>query len=190
MPLTAPDSPLGRSYRTPKPGLESWRWLGTRQPPRERERLLPASSRHPATQFFCSLLRVAMQSSPSRPEPESCVFRLGDHAQIVCKPFEDERLEPRAGAKSSRLLFHDDAEQVTLEATGSPDASLTIANERGLECMILSGAANARDKSLGAHGWGRLPAGDPLVAKAGADSVQVWIKGAPLRYADILPMPL
>ena len=116
-------------------------------------------------------------------------FRLGDHAQIVCKPGEDERLEPRPGAKSCRLLFHDDAEQVTLE-TWSPDANLTIANERGLEFMILSGAANVRGKSLGVHGWGRLPAGEPLVAKAGADGAQVWIKGAPLRHADILPMPL
>ena len=116
-------------------------------------------------------------------------FRLGDHAPIVCKPGEDERIEPRTGAKSSRLLFHDDAEQVTLE-TWSPDANLTIANERGLEFMILSGAANVRGKSLGAHGWGRLPAGEPLVAKAGADGAQVWIKGAPLRHADILPMPL
>ena len=116
-------------------------------------------------------------------------FRLGDYAQIVCKPGEDERLEPRPGAKSCRLLFHDDAEQVTLE-TWPPDANLTIANERGLEFMILSGAANVRGKSLGAHGWGRLPAGEPLVAKAGADGAQVWIKGAPLRHADILPMPL
>ena len=74
--------------------------------------------------------------------------------------------------------------------TWSTDANLTIANERGLEFMILSGAANVRGKSLGAHGWGRLPAGEPLVAKAGADGAQVWIKGAPLRHADILPMPL
>ncbi len=116
-------------------------------------------------------------------------FRLGDYAQIVCKPDEDERLEPRPGVKSCRLLFHDDAEQVTLE-TWPPDANLTIANERGLEFMILSGAANVRGKSLGVHGWGRLPAGEPLVAKAGADGAQVWIKGAPLRHADILPMPL
>ena len=67
-------------------------------------------------------------------------FRLGDHAQIVCKTGEDERLEPRPEAKSSRLLFHDDAEQVTLE-TWSPDANLTIANERGLEFMIRGGPA-------------------------------------------------
>ena len=74
--------------------------------------------------------------------------------------------------------------------TWSTDANLTIANERGLEFMILSGAANVRGKSLGAHGWGRLPAGEPLVAKAGADGAQVWIKGALLRHADILPMSL
>ena len=116
-------------------------------------------------------------------------FRSGDHAQIDCKPGGGEHLEPRPGVKSSRLLFHDDAEQVTLE-TWAPDANLSVPNERGLEFMILSGAANVRGKSLGAHGWGRLPAGEPLVAKAGADGAQVWIKDAPLRHADILPMPL
>ena len=52
------------------------------------------------------------------------------------------------------------------------------------------GVANVRGKSLGAQGWGRLPARERLVAKAGADGAQVWIKGAPLRHADILPMPL
>ena len=61
---------------------------------------------------------------------------------------------------------------------------------RGLEFMILSVAANVRGKSLGAQGWGRLPASEPLVAKAGADGAQVWIKDALLRHADILPMPL
>ena len=116
-------------------------------------------------------------------------FRSGDHAQIVCNPGEGERLEPRPGAKSCRLLFQDDAERVTLE-TWSPHANLSIANERGLEFMILFGGANVRGKSLGAHGWGRLPAGEPLVAKAGADGAQVWIKDAPLRHADILPMPI
>lgn len=54
-------------------------------------------------------------------------FRSGDQAQIVCKPGEGERLDPRPGAKSSRLLFRDDAEQVTLE-TWSPDANLSIAS--------------------------------------------------------------
>ena len=61
---------------------------------------------------------------------------------------------------------------------------------RGLEFMILSVAANVRGKSLGAQGWGRLPASEPLVAKAGADGAQFWIKDALLRHADILPMPL
>jgi hypothetical protein len=56
--------------------------------------------------------------------------------------------------------------------------------------MILSVAANVRGKSLGAQGWGRLPASEPLVAKAGADGAQVWIKDALLRHADILPMPI
>jgi hypothetical protein len=116
-------------------------------------------------------------------------FRSGDHAQIVCKPDEGEPLEPRPEAKSSRLLFHDGAERVTLE-TWSPHANLSIENERGLEFMILSGGANVRGKSLGAHGWGRLPAGESLVVKAGKDGAQVWIKDAPLRHADILSMPL
>ena len=52
-------------------------------------------------------------------------FRLGDHAQIVCNPGEDERLEPRPEAKSSPLLFHDDAEQVTLE-TWSPEPRMAL----------------------------------------------------------------
>jgi anti-sigma factor ChrR (cupin superfamily) len=116
-------------------------------------------------------------------------FRSGDHAQIVCQPGEGVLLAPRAGAKAAHLLFQDEVERVMLE-TWLPDASLTVANERGLEFMILSGAANVRGKSLGAQGWGRLPAGEPLVAEAGPHGAQVWIKDAPLRHPDILPMPL
>jgi quercetin dioxygenase-like cupin family protein len=136
----------------------------------------PGTSHSPASAQGCEIFVRLWQ------------FRLGDHAQIFCRPGEGELLKPRTGAKSTRLLFHDEAERVTLE-TWSPDANLTITNERGLEFMILSGSVNVRGKNLGAHGWGRLPAGEPLVAKAGPGGAQVWIKDAPLRHPDILPMP-
>ncbi len=55
--------------------------------------------------------------------------------------------------------------------------------------MILRGCATVRDTTLRAQGWGRLPAGEPLVAQAGTEGAEVWIKDAPLRHSDILPMP-
>ena len=136
----------------------------------------PGTSHSPASAQGCEIFVRLWQ------------FRLGDHAQIFCRPGEGAPVKPRAGAQSALLLFHDGAERVALE-TWSPEATLTIANERALEFMILSGSVNARGKDLGAQGWGRLPAGVPLVAKAGPGGAQVWIKDAPLRHSDILPMP-
>lgn len=115
-------------------------------------------------------------------------FRSGDHAQINRPPGEGDPLNLRDGVNSSRLLFQDEAELVLLE-TWAVDAILDIPNELGLEFMILRGCATVRDTRLGAQGWGRLPAGEPLVAQAGKHGAQVWIKDAPLRHSDILPMP-
>jgi quercetin dioxygenase-like cupin family protein len=115
-------------------------------------------------------------------------FRSGDHAQINRQPGEGDPLQLRYGANRSSLLFQDKAERVMLE-TWSAGATLNIQNERGLEFMILRGCATVGDTTLRAQGWGRLPAGELLVAQAGQDGAQVWIKDAPLRHLDILPMP-
>ena len=143
-----------------------------------------------------SYFRNPPGTSHSPAAAEGCVifvrlwqFRSGDHAQVICQPGGGDMVPPRSGAISARLLFKDDAERVTLE-TWSPNTNLTIANERGLEFVILSGSANVQGENLAVQGWGRLPAGEPLVAKAGPDGAQVWIKDAPLRHPDILSMPM
>lgn len=115
-------------------------------------------------------------------------YRQGDNAQIVRQPGEGEALAPRPGASAARLLFQDEAERVTVE-DWQPGADITVENPRGLEFLILSGSLAIGAETLGAQGWGRLPAGQPLAASVGEDGAQVWIKDAPLQHADVLRMP-
>ena len=115
-------------------------------------------------------------------------FRAGDTAQIVRQPGEGEALPPRAGADATRLLFDDGAERVVMEVW-QPGARITVPNDRGLEFVVFSGSATVSGLVLGPQGWGRLPAGEPLVAEVGRMGAEVWLKDAPLQHADILRMP-
>lgn len=115
-------------------------------------------------------------------------FRTGDAAQIVRQPGEGDPAPLRAGAASARTLFDDGIERVLIE-TWRPGARVTVENPRGLEVLALSGAIETGGETLTAQSWLRLPAGHPLTATVGADGARLWIKDAPLRHPDILPMP-
>lgn len=116
-------------------------------------------------------------------------FREGDHAQIVRRPGEGEAVSPREGVLSSRLLFDDGAERVVIE-DWSGSASVTVANARGLEFLVVAGGLAIGEVFLGPQGWGRLPAGQDMIATAGPQGVRIWIKDAPLQHAEILKMPV
>jgi quercetin dioxygenase-like cupin family protein len=115
-------------------------------------------------------------------------FRLGDAAQIVRQPGQGETLPERDGATHARLLFDDGAERVVIEAWQA-GGTMTVQNRRGLEFLVVAGNLSISGTALAAQGWGRLPAGHDLAAKAGPEGATVWIKDAPLQHADILKMP-
>lgn len=115
-------------------------------------------------------------------------FRQGDAAQIVRQPGQGAVLPVRAGVSDARLLFDDGAERVVLE-TWQAGATVTVANQRGLEFLVIGGSLTTGGVALAVQGWGRLPAGLNLTATAGGQGARLWIKDAPLQHADILKMP-
>lgn len=115
-------------------------------------------------------------------------FRTGDSVQIVRQPGEGIAAPLRDGADAAGLLFDNAAERVMVE-TWRPLARVTLANDRGLEILVLSGSLHVQGTGLGPQGWARFPAGFALTADVGPDGAQVWIKDAALQPADLLPMP-
>lgn len=116
-------------------------------------------------------------------------FRQGDAAQIVRQPGEGAVLPVRDGVTAARLLFDDGAERVVLEDWAA-GATVTEANTRGLEFLVVAGSLTVGGTTLAAQGWGRLPSGQDLIATAGPQGAVVWIKDAPPQHADILQIPV
>lgn len=146
----------------------------------------------PAGSYF----RNPPGTSHSPAAREGCVifvrlwqFRAGDRAQIVCPPGGGTPAPLRPGASAARVLFDDGAERVMIE-DWAPGARITLANPRGLEFLVLSGAiALPGAEPLTAEGWGRFPAGQAVEAVAGETGARVWLKDAALQHADVLAMP-
>ena len=115
-------------------------------------------------------------------------FREGDDVQIVRQPGDGEAAPLRDGANAARVLFEDAAERVSIEEWES-GASVAVANERGLEFLVLAGSLAVGDEELVAQSWGRLPAGKALRAAVGPQGARIWMKQAPLQHTDVLQMP-
>ncbi len=136
----------------------------------------PGTAHKPAAEDGCTIFVRLWQ------------FREGDDSQIVRQPGEGETAPLREGAVSARLLFDDGAERVSIE-DWKGGAPVTVANDRGLEFLVLSGSLAVDGETLQAQSWGRLPAGHGLTAITGPEGATLWMKEAPLRHPDILPMP-
>ena len=136
----------------------------------------PGTSHKPAAKDGCTIFVRLWQ------------YRVGDDAQIVRQPGEGTQVSSREGARSSRLLFADDAERVLVEEW-NPDAAVTVENEHGLEFLVITGTFTSAGETLEPQSWGRLPAGRALKAQAGPEGTRVWIKEAPLQHPDVLAMP-
>ena len=115
-------------------------------------------------------------------------FREGDDVQIVRQPGDGEAAPLRDGANAARVLFEDAAERVSIEEW-EPGASVAVANDRGLEFLVLAGSLAVGDEELVAQSWGRLPAGKDLRAAVGPQGARIWMKQAPLQHTDVLQMP-
>ncbi len=136
----------------------------------------PGTSHVPASRDGCTIFVRLWQ------------YREGDQTQIVRQPGEGQPVAPRDGASAATVLFDDGFEVVRLE-DWTPGATMTVPNPRGLEFLVLSGALTIAGETLSAQGWGRLPAGEALVASVGPSGARIWLKDAPLEHADVLKMP-
>jgi quercetin dioxygenase-like cupin family protein len=136
----------------------------------------PGTSHVPASKNGCTIFVRLWQ------------FRREDQTQIVRRPGEGKRIEPRTGAISATALFDDGHEDVLLE-DWQPDEVIKLQNARGLEFFVLSGGLTIGSEELEAQSWGRLPAGVNLTARVGSQGANIWIKEAPLLHSDIAQLP-
>ena len=72
-------------------------------------------------------------------------------------------------------LFKDARETVTLE-TWAPGADIALEAPEGAEFLVLEGGFEEAGEHFRPQSWLRLPIGDALKAKAGADGATVWVK--------------
>ena len=136
----------------------------------------PGTSHVPAAKDGCTIFVRLWQ------------YREGDLIQIVQPQGEGQRVLPRSGCSSAIVLFDDGHEQVRIEDWNAGE-TITVANARGLEFLVISGGMSVGDENMEPQSWGRLPAGSDLVSAVGAEGAKVWIKDAQLMHPDILEMP-
>ena len=81
-------------------------------------------------------------------------------------------------------LFEDDRETVQLE-TWDAGAQIEIDATDGAEFLVIDGGFTSdQGETLRKESWLRIPKGDKLVAKAGANGAKVWMKTRHLRFVE------
>ncbi|MDP2506633.1 cupin domain-containing protein [Oceanobacter sp. 3_MG-2023] len=142
----------------------------------------PPGSRHrPAALSGCTIFVKLWQF---RADDQAQIAAIATHPQRTIasiKNGNDSIHHPTADAET---LFSDGHEIVTLEHY-SPESAINIANARGLEILILSGAIKVDHHTLEPLSWIRLPAGTALQGTAGSSGTRFWMKQAPLQHPDI-----
>lgn len=103
-------------------------------------------------------------------------------------PGQGQSVEPRRGAASSIVLFDDGHEEVRLEEW-QPGETVTVANERGLEFLVVSGGLSFGNESLKPQSWGRLPAGTSFRATVCPQGAKIWVKEAALLHPGVIELP-
>lgn len=127
----------------------------------------PGSSHVPAAQDGCVLFVRLRQ------------FRENDQSQVLRRPGEGPRVEPRRGANTATVLFSDAHEEVRLEGWQAGQAVM-VENTRGLEFLVLAGAVTIGGETLQPLSWGRFPAHLHLNATVGPAGATIWLKDAPV----------
>ena len=83
-------------------------------------------------------------------------------------------------------LFSDGSDDVVLERW-APGAAVELTDEGGLELLVLDGGFADGGETFQVGSWLRLPKGDAVLAKTGADGAKVWIKRGHLRQTPRAP---
>jgi anti-sigma factor ChrR (cupin superfamily) len=135
----------------------------------------PTSSHRPGSETGCTIFVKLWQFAPADRTP----VRI--HTGKM--KFVPER--ERAGVRTMPL-FCDEREDVRLELW-APDTQVTLPVAGGIELLVLEGSLTESNEELVTQSWLRLPAGDVLAAKAGAQGCKVWVKSGHLLTPVVAP---
>lgn len=103
-------------------------------------------------------------------------FDLADRTPVRIDT-RDRRFVPAAGRDGVAVLqlYRDRHEIVRLEQWDA-DATITLAEDGGIELLVLSGGFAENGEQFAAESWLRLPPGVPLSGQTGPHGCRVWIK--------------
>lgn len=136
----------------------------------------PGTSHIPASKEGCTIFVRLWQ------------FREQDLLQIVQKPGEGQQISPRMGASSSRILFRDAEETISLEEWAA-NSQVVLANPNGLELLVVRGGFGFGNEQLGQQSWCRLPGGQKLEASVGPQGATIWLREGALLHPDVPKLP-
>ncbi|MDX1723200.1 MAG: cupin domain-containing protein [Pseudomonas sp.] len=83
-------------------------------------------------------------------------------------------------------LFRDGREQVRLERW-EPNSVISLEVPGGIEILVLDGTFNDAIEDFSALSWLRLPDGEALRAKTGAQGCRLWVKTGHLAHVQTAP---
>ncbi|NJM77072.1 MAG: cupin [Acaryochloridaceae cyanobacterium RU_4_10] len=132
----------------------------------------PTSSHTPGSANGCVILVKLWQFDPG----ESCPERLRQRTQIAIDTTQQSYRDDstRLGVRTIPL-FSDDRETVRLEHWEANTEILLLAQE-GLEIFVLQGSFKESSEVFQSYSWLRLPPLSPLLAQAGVEGCQIWLK--------------
>ncbi len=124
----------------------------------------PTSSHTPGSASGCVILVKLWQFDP------------GDRTQIVIDTARQSYMADltRPGVRTM-LLFSDDREAVRLERWEA-NAELDLLAPQGLEIFVIQGCFSESSEVFQPYSWLRLPPHSRLLAQAGAEGCQIWLK--------------
>ncbi len=131
----------------------------------------PPQSRHtPASAAGCTIFVKLWQ------------FAADDRTPLH-RGTRDLPLTPQPGRPGVAVgpLHRDAREEVRIERW-APDAEIVCDAPGGLELLVLDGAFTSAGERFAPASWLRLPDGDRLVARAGAEGCRLWLKRGHLRF--------
>jgi hypothetical protein len=114
-------------------------------------------------------------------------FRKDDDALVALR-IADTPAASWPGVAASHKLFDNGHEEVRIEKW-QPDATIDIANSKGLELLVLEGSFTGSftdgTELLERHTWLRLPPGQHLKARTGDRGARIWLKAGALLQDNI-----
>lgn len=107
-------------------------------------------------------------------------FDMADRTQFR-KDMAKDLGKPVAGIATTEL--HRDAFEIVTYNQLDAGATLTNADDGGIEVLVIKGTATERGTVLSKGSWLRAPSGEKLSITAGQDGATLWIKTGHLDHA-------